>query len=256
MVCEFEGKSEKEAIEKAVVELGLNRGEFDVEVVEPAKKGKLFKKDLVKIRVHFSEDETEIMQEKAAAESKLANEIGMQDTNASMEIDEEALKSASVAADGTSYLVPTDEEQRIATFLSEVISRMGYGSSINVIRREEKKVVFGITSRYSGILIGRKGRNLDSLQLLANVYANRIGTNSRIIVDAENYRLRREESLVRLANKTAEQVRRSGGSCLLEPMNPFERRLVHTTLNPISDIETKSEGEGTFKQVRVFYRGG
>ena len=74
-------------------------------------------------------------------------------------------------------------------------------------------------------------------------------------MDAENYRVRREENLVRMAEKVAEQVRRNGGSRLLEPMNPFERRLIHTTLNGLDGIETKSEGEGLYKQVRVYYRG-
>ena len=79
--------------------------------------------------------------------------------------------------------------------------------------------------------------------------------DTRIILDSENYRIRREEALVRLAYDTAEQVRNTRQSVLLEPMNPFERRIVHTTLNDIVDIETKSEGEGLYKQVRVTFRG-
>ena len=76
-----------------------------------------------------------------------------------------------------------------------------------------------------------------------------------MILDSENYRIRREESLVRLAYTVADRVRENRGSILLEPMNPFDRRLIHTTLNDIADVETKSEGEGLYKQVRVFYRG-
>ena len=94
------------------------------------------------------------------------------------------------------------------------------------------------------------------MQLLANVYAGRIGREDmRVILDSENYRIRREESLVRLAYTTADRVRMNRGSVLLEPMNPFERRLIHTTLNDIGDIDTKSEGEGLYKQVRVFFKG-
>ena len=101
-----------------------------------------------------------------------------------------------------------------------------------------------------------KGKNLDALQLLLNVYAGKLGHEStRVILDTENYRIRREESLVRLAYTTADKVRSSKNSILLEPMNPFERRLIHTTLNDIPDIETKSEGDGLYKQVRVFYKG-
>jgi spoIIIJ-associated protein len=105
-------------------------------------------------------------------------------------------------------------------------------------------------------LIGKKGKNLDALQLLLNIYAGRLGMDEmRVILDTENYRIRREESLVRLAYNVAEKVRESKGSILLEPMNPFDRWLIHTTLNDINDVETKSEGEGLYKQVRVYYRG-
>ena len=101
-----------------------------------------------------------------------------------------------------------------------------------------------------------KGKNLDALQLLANIYAGHLGHEEvRVILDTENYRIRREESLVRLAYTTADKVRTSRSSVLLEPMNPFERRLIHTTLNEIGDVETKSEGEGLYKQVRVLYKG-
>ena len=77
----------------------------------------------------------------------------------------------------------------------------------------------------------------------------------RVILDTENYRIRREESLVRLAYNMADKVRQTHRSVLLEPMNPFERRLIHTTLNDIPDIETKSDGEGLYKQVRIIYKG-
>jgi len=71
----------------------------------------------------------------------------------------------------------------------------------------------------------------------------------------ENYRSRREQNLIRMARKIGEQVRRTKGSRLLEPMNPFERRLIHTALNDFEDVDTKSEGEGLYKQVRIYYRG-
>ena len=92
---------------------------------------------------------------------------------------------------------------------------MGYECSAEIMFREEHKIGLKLSSPNSSVLIGRKGKTLDALQLLAN---NR-------------------------------------GSLLLEPMNPFERRLIHTTLNEIGDVETKSEGEGLYKQVRVFYKG-
>ena len=133
---------------------------------------------------------------------------------------------------------------------------MGYDVKVDVMFREEKKIGIKLESSSSSILIGRKGKNLDALQLLLNVYAGKLGHEEvRVILDTENYRIRREESLVRLAYTTADKVRSSKNSILLEPMNPFERRLIHTTLNDIPDIETKSEGDGLYKQVRVIYKG-
>jgi spoIIIJ-associated protein len=141
-------------------------------------------------------------------------------------------------------------------FTSGLIERMGYPGTVSVLFREKNKLGIKIDSTHSSILIGKKGKNLDALQLLLNIYAGRLGKEDvRVILDTENYRIRREESLVRLAYNVAEKVRESKGSILLDPMNPFDRWLIHTTLNDIGDVETKSEGDGLYKQVRVFYRG-
>jgi spoIIIJ-associated protein len=124
-----------------------------------------------------------------------------------------------------------------------------------IASRNEKKILIKIESNHSGILIGKKGKNLDALQVLANVIASKIdGNGKKVILDSENYRLKREESLIRIAIKVGEQVKNSKGSKLLEPMNPFERRLIHTALSDMEHVETKSEGEGLLKQVRIFYK--
>jgi spoIIIJ-associated protein len=222
MVYEFEGKSEKEAIEIAAKELGLERDAFDVEILE-AQSGGIFKKGKVRIRVHSRTGEPA-----------------------------PAPKRSAPAVD----LAPDEFESKILAFTKRLIEGMGYSCEVGVLFREEKKLGFRIDSEHASIIIGKKGKNLDALQLLVNVYAGRLGReDTRIILDSENYRIRREESLVRLAYETAEDVRRRRQSILLEPMNPFERRIIHTTLNDIVDIETKSEGEGLYKQVRVFFRG-
>lgn len=230
MTYEFEGKTEKEAIEMAAAELGLEQDQFDVEILE-AQKNSLFKKGYVKIRVHTDEVEKK----------------------ADPEFDGSIPKSNSVIANP----LPENEfEDKLIGFITELISKMGYEAKVEILFREERKLGLKMISKNSSILIGRKGKNLDALQLLANVYAGRLGREEvRIILDTENYRLRREESLVRLAYTTADKVRTKRTSILLEPMNPFERRLIHTTLNDISDVETKSEGEGLYKQVRVIYKG-
>lgn len=212
MIKEFEGKTEKEAIDKAVEELGIDREEFDVEIINKPKTG-IFRKGNVKIKVYIGDSE------------------------------------------GEKGKVVDDFEKKIIEYLETLITKMGFPGKGKVAFREEKKIGLEIESEHTGILIGRKGKNLDSIQLLLNVYAGRLGSDSRVIIDAENYRERREENLVRLVRKSAEQVRRTRGSRLLEPMNPFERRLVHTTLNELTDIDTISEGDGLYKQIRVLYRG-
>jgi spoIIIJ-associated protein len=247
MVYEFEGRTEKEAIDRAAEELGLQKDDFDVEILETQRSG-LFKKGFVKIQVHTnqnptgaaavqgSSDHDEETGERSAAKANPAGEF-----------------SQAVFGDPE----PKNEfEQKMITFTEGLIEHMGYPGKVSVLFREEKKIGLKIDSEHSSILIGKKGKNLDALQLLANIYAGRQGREDmRIILDSENYRIRREESLVRLAYTVADRVRESRGSILLEPMNPFDRRLIHTTLNDIADVETKSEGEGLYKQVRVFYKG-
>jgi spoIIIJ-associated protein len=256
MVYEFEGRTEKEAIDRAAEELGLEKDDFDVEILETQRQG-LFKKGYVKIQVHTDkpvkvrsgagEAGEDAHEPRNAAEPDSGGERGPGNGR------EEAGHSQPVYGDPE----PKNEfEQNMIGFVDGLISRMGYGGKISVLFREEKKLGLKIDSEYSSILIGKKGKNLDALQLLANIYAGRQGREDmRIILDSENYRVRREESLVRLAYTVADRVRESRASILLEPMNPFDRRLIHTTLNDIADVETKSEGEGLYKQVRVYYRG-
>lgn len=229
MTYEYEGKTEKEAIENAANELGLEKDQFDVEILEAQKKS-LFKNGYVKIRVHTFDDD-----KKSSFEENISENHTRIVSNS----------------------LPQDEfEQKLIEFISTIIEKMGYDVKVSVAYREDKKLGIKLESSYSSILIGRKGKNLDALQLLANIYAGRLGHEEvRVILDTENYRIRHEESLVRLAYTTADKVRTSHNSILLEPMNPFERRLIHTTLNDIPDVETKSEGEGVYKQVRVFYKG-
>jgi spoIIIJ-associated protein len=135
---------------------------------------------------------------------------------------------------------------------------MGHESAAAaILYRENRKLVIGIESADSSLLIGRKGHTLDALQFLVNNYAARLGQDKlRVILDCEDYRLRREESLTRLAYKAADKVRHTRQSLLLEPMNPFDRRIIHTTIGSMEDRGTASEGDGAYNQVRVFFRGG
>jgi spoIIIJ-associated protein len=240
MVYEFEGRTEKEAIDRAAEELGLQKDDFDVEIIETQRSG-LFKKGYVKIQVHTNKLERNAEPDETGRPGQVSRPQGGRYIDKSVFGDPE----------------PKNEfEKQIITFVEGIIERMGWNGKVMVLFREEHKIGLKIDSENSSILIGKKGKNLDALQLLVNSYAGRLGhEDMRVILDSENYRIRREESLVRLAYTVADRVRESRGSILLEPMNPFDRRIIHTTLNDIADVETKSEGEGLYKQVRVFFRG-
>ncbi|MDR1319401.1 MAG: protein jag [Treponema sp.] len=236
MIYEFEGRTEKEAIDRAADELGLEKDDFDVEILETQRQS-LFKKGFVRIGVHTDKP------------------VSASHTGSAPEADEGRQESYSQPVFGDPE-AKNEFEQKMLDFVAGLVEHMGYSGKVSVLFREEHKIGLKIDSEYSSILIGKKGKNLDALQLLVNIYAGRQGRDDiRIILDSENYRIRREESLVRLAYTVADRVRENRGSVLLEPMNPFDRRLIHTTLNDIADVETKSEGEGLYKQVRVYYRG-
>jgi spoIIIJ-associated protein len=243
MEFEFEGRTEKEAIDRAAEELGLEKDDFDVEILETQKTG-LFKKGHVRIKVHTHTSGVRDPGNSGRRTSEADNT-------------EDNFKGNYIGKAVFGEPKPqNDFEEKMAEFAAGLIERMGYPGKITVLFREKHKIGLKIESVHSSILIGKKGKNLDALQLLLNVYASKLGKEDfRIILDTENYRIRREESLVRLAYNVAEKVRESRKSVLLEPMNPFDRWLIHTTLNDISDVETKSEGDGLYKQVRVFYRG-
>jgi spoIIIJ-associated protein len=233
MEYEFEGRTEEEAIEIAAQELGLARDEFDVEIVE-SQRGGFLKKGKTIIRVH---SRSSLPAEAAAPRVEHDDTLRKKRTNANP-------------------IAAGEFEEKMVDFVRTTIEKMGYSCKTSILFREELKLGIRIESESAAILIGKKGKNLDALQLLANVYAGRLGREDlRIILDSENYRIRREEAIVKMAYEVAERVRRTRNSVLLEPMNPFERRIVHTTLNDIVDIETKSEGEGLYKQVRVTLRG-
>ncbi len=264
MVYEFEGRTEKEAIDVAAAELGLARDEFDVEILE-TQSGGLFKKGKVRLRVHVHSNARPAPISEAAAAQAAGRPIpeprydreGRESRGSRRDPAGDRPEPRPVQPARAANPEGADEfEAKILEFVKTTVEKMGYACEVAVLFREDKKLGVRLDSEHASILIGKKGKNLDALQLLVNVYGGRLGREDlRIVIDSENYRIRREEALVKLAYESAEKVRRSRGSLLLEPMNPFERRIIHTTLNDIVDVETKSEGEGLYKQVRVLWKG-
>ena len=235
IVKEFEGKNEKEAIDRAIEELGLDRNEIDFEIVETKRPGILFRGGKVKIRVHLTEEHEEIDEEGGQPEEERAEQPP-------------AHAKQSLPANG-------QFEEKVIDFARGLLDRMGFPAEVTVNFREEGRLGLDIESDGSGILIGKQGKTLEALQFIVNLAAGRLGGDStRIVLDTQDYRSRRERSLIRMANQVAEQVRKSRESQLLEPLNPFERRLIHTSLARYGDIETVSEGDGLYKRIRVIWR--
>lgn len=155
-------------------------------------------------------------------------------------------------------LKPTEETERkkaidqARKFLEEVLVQMGLDVTLNLTEKEDH-VLFSMEGKKIGLAIGHRGKTLDALQYLTNVVANRHAPKYvRIILDAENYRARRKESLERMADRMAKKVIRSRTKMALEPMNPAERKIVHTFLQNYAGVTTKSEGEEPNRKVVIY----
>lgn len=138
------------------------------------------------------------------------------------------------------------------SFLTEVLNAMGVTAEIDI--KEENNIISIILSGDNmGIVIGYRGETLDSIQYLVSLVINKGNDEEykRVVLDTENYRFKREETLKRLADKTGSRVRRSGRNFKLEPMNPYERRIIHSALQDNPYIYTYSEGEEPYRRVVV-----
>lgn len=137
-------------------------------------------------------------------------------------------------------------------FLQDVLNCMDIKAEITI--KEESNIInISLTGQNMGILIGYRGETLDSLQYLLSLIINK-GHEleyKRVVLDTENYRLKREETLQRLAEKMGSRVKRSGKYIKLEPMNPYERRIIHSSLQNDPYINTYSEGEEPYRRVVV-----
>lgn len=137
-------------------------------------------------------------------------------------------------------------------FLRDVLNSMEIKAEIKV-KEEDNVLKVNLVGPDMGIIIGYRGETLDSLQYLVSLVVNKDqeAEYKRVVLDTENYRAKREETLRRLASKTAFKVRKTGKSFRLEPMNPYERRIIHSALQNDQYVETFSEGEEPYRRVVV-----
>jgi len=148
--------------------------------------------------------------------------------------------------------VKRDSLYEAKTFLTEVLQSMSMKAEIK-LKEENNEIKIDLVGPNMGLLIGYRGETLDSLQYLVSLVINKNHDEEykRVILDTENYRAKREETLKRLASKIAYKVRVSGRVLKLEPMNPYERRIIHSTLQNDAYIYTFSEGDEPYRRVVV-----
>lgn len=265
---EVTGKSIDEALTNALIKLETTSDKVIYEVVDKGSNGFLgFGAKPAKIKARKKSDEEIKMEdkkaemEKAAAEAKKAAEA-----KAAKEAEEKAAEKKETVKEvkaETKSETKTEEkaemsheeiEKRITTFLKEMFTSMDMNVTVTVtFDAKDECVNVDLSGDNMGVLIGKRGQTLDSIQYLTSLVVNK-GKEKyvRIKLDTENYRKRRQETLESLAKNIAYKVKRSRRSVSLEPMNPYERRIVHSALQNDKFVSTKSEGEEPFRHVVVF----
>lgn len=144
-------------------------------------------------------------------------------------------------------------QDRVKAFLADVLAAMNVKANVKIAyNEEERNMDIDLSGDDMGILIGKRGQTLDSLQYLASLVANK-GTDDyiRVKVDTENYRERRKDTLENLAKNMSFKVKRTKRPVSLEPMNPYERRVIHSALQDDKFVTTHSEGEEPYRHVVI-----
>lgn len=142
--------------------------------------------------------------------------------------------------------------------IDNILTKMDIEGYIKDLKEGESKVYIELESKNSsGLIIGKKGKTLEALQFMINLIVNnKTGSEKKIILDIESYRAKRERALKKMSRDIAYKVIKSGKPWTLEPMNPFERRLIHMTLQNDNRVITKSEGQGIYRKVTIIPNRG
>ncbi len=239
---EFKGKTKNDAITEACKHFSVPSDELDYEVIDEGKTGFLgmgSRPAFIKARVKEEKEEvTETVEllETLVVESVPVDEAKSKDNNKNDIVHEDI-----------------DVEAVTKKFLADVFAAMGISVEITVKYEEEPKSLdVDLNGDEMGVLIGKRGQTLDSLQYLISLVVNK-GTTEyiRVKVDTENYRQRRKETLENLAKNISYKVKRTRRPVSLEPMNPYERRIIHSALQNDKYVTTHSEGEEPFRRVVV-----
>lgn len=247
------GKTEEEAIRKGLEQLGLERDDVSVEILERARSGFLgIGSSPAKVRVTYELDVAEEPKPEApkAKPAEKKPEPKPAEKKPEPKAEEKKTEPAAPACDN-------DDASRIKDFLTGLLEHMDSAAEVKVYEEEKNRYKVILEGQKLGALIGRRGETLDAIQQLTN-YAVNSGCDKRlrIHVDAENYRAKREQSLESLANKVAGKVLKYRRSVTLEPMNAYERHVIHAALQDKEGVTTYSIGTEPNRRVVVAYERG
>lgn len=259
---EFSGRTVDEAIFHGLNEMGLTIDEVEIETLQSETKG-IFGLGSKMAVVRLTERETPVVPDMGQYKKHehggerpprrdRRERDGRRAPREDGESREERDRRAAEEADARyGYSEELAKDLPAAIFLRELLEKMGVEARV-LAANTEAGLRLRIDSESMGLLIGRRGETLDALQYLVSLHVNRGAKEyQRITLDTEGYRTRREETLTRLARKTAAQVRASGRSVAMEPMNPYERRILHSALQGFRGVTTYSEGEEPNRHVVI-----
>ena len=261
---EVTAKTVDEAVEKALKEFNTTRENVDVYVVEEGSKGIFgFGAKDAKVRVSFDEEKIENVKISISAEdiseAKKPTPMKKVEKPAPKKVEKKVEKVAEPVEDEEESVKRPERKstysaeavERARVFVQDVVSKMGTNCTVTAVDGEAKLIVSG---EEVGVVIGRRGDTIDAIQYLVNLHVNkdRHGDDyCRITVDTENYRARREETLKKLANSMANKAVKYRKDMSLEPMNPYERRIIHAALQNHKYVKTKSVGEEPNRRIVV-----
>ena len=259
---EISAKTVDDAITEGLVRLGTTTDKMDVEVLEKESSGFLgfIGKHDARIRVRIKEVKSSSMPlKKEVRQEKPAKLKDHTEAKAEEKHVTEVHRKPKKKFDENDKGEPVSSERQekaksdAVKFLTDVFKAMNLEASINVeFDSAENELTIDVKAEDMGVLIGKRGQTLDSLQYIVSLAINKdCSEYVKVKLDSENYRIRRKETLENLAKNIASKVKRTGKAVSLEPMNSFERRIIHSALQGDSDCETYSEGADPYRKVVV-----
>ena len=261
-------KTVNDAITEASIQLGIASTGIDYEVIEEGSAGflgigrkqaviKAWKKEEHKEAPKKEVSKKETPKKETVKKETVKKEAPKKESPkkevSEKEVKEEVLTEPVVAKKEEKLVEVTSEtKEACEKFLYDVLKTMGMEVKITSDIDEDGTLCIDMEGENMGILIGKRGQTLDSLQYLTNRVANKMQDGYvRVKLDTENYRQRRKETLENLAKNIAHKVKRTKKSVSLEPMNPYERRIIHSALQADRYVSTHSEGEEPYRRVVV-----